>query len=175
LKTSLKTHPKSWTSSKSKSSEPLTAQQGYQYALRLLTGRDYTVARLRNKLAARDIDGQDVEAVIVRLQEEGWLDDRRYAGRFAESALATGRFYGQRLRMEMRRRGFDSGLVDEIIHHVSDDYDEGTELRSIITDRFSDFMFSTAGDKEKRRVISWLLRRGFGMSLIIEELRKAGG
>jgi regulatory protein len=164
---------RNWKNLKSKNSEPQSAEQGYHYSLRLLTGRDYTIARLRKKLAARDVTGQDVEAIIVRLQEEGWLDDRRYAGRFAESALADGRFYGPRLRLEMRRRGFSADLVAEIIKKVSEDYDEGAELSMIIKDQFPFFVFSTASDKEKRKVINWLQRRGFRMSLIVDRLRKA--
>ncbi|MFH1026814.1 MAG: regulatory protein RecX, partial [Pseudomonadota bacterium] len=97
----------------SKSTEPQTAEGAYQYALRLLTARDYSLARMRTKLSARGVDEADVETVMQRLQQEGWLDERRYAGRFAESALATGRFYGPRLRMEMRRRGFEAGIISE--------------------------------------------------------------
>jgi regulatory protein len=161
---------------KSKNSEPQTVQQLFQYALRLLTGRDYTIARLRSKLlTTHDCSGQDVEAIVDRLQEEGWLDDRRYAERFAESALAAGRFYGPRLRLEMRRRGLPIELVDEVMQRTQEEYDEVGELSSIIDHRFSDFVFSVAGDKEKRRVISWLLRRGFRLSAIMKVVRKSGG
>jgi regulatory protein len=156
---------------KSKSSEPQTAQQSYQYALRLLTGRDYTIARLRNKLAARDVSGQDVEAIIVRLQEEGWLDDRRYAGRFAESALAEGRFYGPRLRLEMHRRGFPRDVVAEAIAPLLAERDEISEVRSVVEKRYPGFCYSAATDRDKRRVIGLLQRRGFGFSVIMQALR----
>ena len=81
-----------------RSSEPSSPERAYLYALRLLTARDYTVARLREKLRGRDLDEADVEAALERLVSEGWLDDRRFAERFAESALASGRYYGPRLR-----------------------------------------------------------------------------
>jgi regulatory protein len=154
-----------------KSSETLTPERAYQYALRLLAGRDYASSKLRGKLAARDISEKDVEATILRLQGEGWLDDRRYAERFAESALSTGRFYGPRLRMEMRRRGVPADLVDEILKRVLEEHDEVDELRLIIDRRYPGFVFSDAGDKEKRRVITWLQRRGFGISLVVQALR----
>ena len=154
-----------------KSSETQTAERAYRYALRLLAGRDYASSKLRGKLAARDINDQDVEATILRLQGEGWLDDRRYAERFVESALSSGRYYGPRLRMEMRRRGVPAELVDEILKRVHEEHDETDELRLIIDRRYPGFVFSSAGDREKRRVISWLQRRGFGISPVMQALR----
>lgn len=157
---------------KSRSIEPPAKQQAYQYALRLLTGRDYSVARMRAKLVARDLAEEDVEALILQLQREGWMDDRRYAGRFAESAMKDGHFYGPRLRMEMRRRGLPVELVDEILKQISEEHDEEHELRQVIDRRYPDFLFSTASDKEKRRVVSWLQRRGYGISAIMRALRE---
>lgn len=155
----------------SRSSETQTPGLAYQYALRLLAGRDYSSAKMRGKLAARDISEQDVEAATLRLQGEGLLDDRRYAERFAESALSAGRFYGPRLRMEMRRRGFEADLVNDILGRLLADSDEEAEVRSVTARRYPDLKYSAATDRDKRRVIGYLQRRGFGISAIMRALR----
>src|SRR4051794_5141480 len=66
-----------------------TPSQGgaWQYALKLLAMRDYTLARLKAKLSSRDYDETDIEAALGRLEAEGWINDRRFAERFAESAV----------------------------------------------------------------------------------------
>jgi regulatory protein len=156
---------------KSKNSEPLTAEQIYQYALRLLTGRDYTVARLRRKLASREVAEQDVENTILRLQREGWLDDARYAASFAGSALSSGRYYGVRLRMEMRRRGFTADVVTETLAPLLAESDEISEVRSAAERRYPGFSYSAASDRDKRRVLGFLQRRGFGFSAIMRALK----
>lgn len=156
---------------KSRNTEPLTAERAYQYALRLLTGRDYTAARLKQKLVVREVSGQDCEDVILRLQREGWLDDVRYAGRFAESALASGRYYGVRLRLEMRRRGFDSNVVDEALAPLLAESDEISEVRSAAERRYPGFSYSAATDRDKRRLVGFLQRRGFGFFAIMRALR----
>ena len=156
---------------KSRNTEPLTSDQVYQYALRLLTGRDYTVARISRKLAAREVSGQELEAAILRLQREGWLDDRRYAERFAESALSSGRFYGVRLRLEMRRRGFTPDVVNETLAPLLAESDEISEVRSAVERRYPGFSYSAAIDRDKRRVVGFLQRRGFGFSAIMRALR----
>ncbi len=155
----------------SRNSEPLSTDRAYQYALRLLTGRDYSVARVRQKLAAREVAEQDVETVIIRLQHEGWLDDRRYAERFAESALSSGRYYGARLRLEMRRKGFSPDIIAETVAALLAEGDEISEARSTAERRYPGFSYAAASDRDKRRVISFLLRRGYGFSAIMSALR----
>lgn len=155
----------------SKNTEPLSPDRSYQYALRLLTGRDYTTVRVRQKLASREVAEGDLEAVILRLQREGWLDDRRYAERFAESALSSGRYYGTRLRLEMHRRGFTPDVVNEILAPLLAESDEISEVRSAAERRYPGFSYSAASDRDKRRVVGFLQRRGFGFSAIMRALR----
>jgi regulatory protein len=154
-----------------KSSEPSTPERAYQYALRLLTARDYTETRLREKLCGRDFEDADVEAALGRMVTESWLDDRRYAERFAEGALASGRYYGPRLRMEMRRRGVPPEMVSEVLGRVLAERDEVEEVSTVIERRYSGFSFSTASDREKRRVVGYLQRRGYSLSAIMRALR----
>ena len=155
----------------SRNTEPLSPDQLYQYALRLLTGRDYAVARIRQKLATRGGVGDDAEVVIDRLQREGWLDDKRYAGRFAEAALASGRYYGARLRVEMRRKGFTADVVTNTLAPLLAESDEVAEVRSAADRRYPGFSYSAASDRDKRRVVGFLQRRGFGFSAIMQALR----
>lgn len=156
---------------KSRSTEPLSPDQAYQYVLRLLTGRDYTVAGICRKLASRGVDEHDAETVIHRIQREGWLDDSRYAERFAASAVSSGRYYGARLRLEMRRRGFSADVVNEVLTPLLAESDEISEVRSAVERRYSGFSYATANDRDKRRVVGFLQRRGFGLSAIMQALR----
>lgn len=157
----------------SKSTEQQTAESAYQYALRLLTARDYSVARMRAKLCTRGIEEADVETVMRRLQQEGWLDERRYAERFAESALSAGRFYGPRLRLEMRRRGFEAGIISEVLENLLDDHDQAADIMMVVNRRYPGLDFESASDREKRRVVGYLQRRGFGLSEIFRSLKTA--
>jgi len=154
-----------------RNSETSSPKQAYLYALRLLTARDYTVGRLREKFQARNFDEADMEAALTQLTSEGWVDDRRFAERFAESALASGRYFGPRLQQEMRRRGLQKELVSEVLGRLLDEYDEAGEVCAIVERRFSGFSFSSASDREKRRLVGFLQRRGFSLSTIMKVLR----
>lgn len=158
---------------RSRNSEPSSPERAYQHALRLLTARDYTVVRLREKLQGRGFAEADVEAALGRMESESWVDDRRFAERFAEAALASGRYYGPRLRMEMRRRGVPPEMAAEVLGRVLVERDETEEVCAIVERRFSGFSFFTASDREKRRTVAFLQRRGFSMSAIMRALRAA--
>ena len=154
-----------------RSTEPSSPERAYLYALRLLNARDYTVARLREKLSVRGLDETDSEAALERMVAEGWVNDRRFAERFAESALASGRYYGIRLRQELRRRGVPQELVDEVLGRLLEEQDEAGDVRAIVERRFNGFSFATASDREKRRVVGYLQRRGLALSAIMRALR----
>lgn len=154
-----------------KSTEPLPPDKIYPYAVRLLTGRDYTVAGIRKKLAVRQVSEQDIDTTVHRLQREGWLDDGRFAVRFAESALSSGRYYGTRLRLEMRRRGFSTDVVNETLAPLLAEGDELSEVRSAAERRSPGFSYSAASDRDRRRMLGFLQRRGFGFSAIMRALR----
>ncbi|HEY4745425.1 MAG TPA: regulatory protein RecX [Desulfuromonadaceae bacterium] len=151
---------------RSKSSEPTSPEGAYRYALKLLTGRDYTAYKLKGKLLDRAFSEADSEAAVQRLLAEGWLNDRRFAERFAETALTAGRFFGPRLRLEMRRRGVPSELIAEVMAEMQGGHDEAEGLRSQLERRFPGFAFAQATDRERRRVIGFLQRRGFSADAI---------
>ncbi|MDR3580628.1 MAG: regulatory protein RecX [Oryzomonas sp.] len=157
-----------------KSSEPSSPERAFQDALKLLVARDYTTAKMREKLAARGFNEAAVEMAVVRLEGEGWVNDRRFADRFAETAVACGRFFGPRLRLEMRRRGVPAVLIDEVLGRLRLEHDEQDDLRCVMERRFPDFSFFAASDREKRRVIAFLQRRGFGLGTIMNVLKIEG-
>ncbi len=132
----------------------------YLAALRLLTSRDYAVRALEAKLGQRGFEQQQVFAAIKRLQEQGYLDDRRYAGRLIESARQSGRYVGYRLRQELQRRGIPRDLADELLQGDGTE-DQMTAARQLVQQRYPGFSAATADDRERRRIAGFLQRRGF--------------
>jgi regulatory protein len=157
-----------------RSSEPSTPERAYLCALRLLNARDYTEARLRERLRSRGFEETDLETALARLVSEGWVNDLRFAERFAASALDSGRFYGPRLRLEMRRRGLPPELVSTVLGHALGERDEAGEVRALLERRFGGFSFSSASDRDKRRTVAFLQRRGYSLSIILNVLRTQG-
>ncbi|QEM69450.1 regulatory protein RecX [Geobacter sp. FeAm09] len=154
-----------------KNSEPASPERAFQDGLKLLAARDYTTAKMRGKLARRGFDEGTVEGAVARLESQGWLNDRRFAERFAETAVNGGRFFGPRLRQELRRHGVPAELVEEALGRLRQERDEQDDLRSVMERRFPGFSFPAADDRERRRVVAFLQRRGFGLGAIMKILK----
>src|SRR3954451_13643949 len=57
-------------------------------AYRALGRRDRTVSEVRTYLRNHGVDDDPVDAALAELSEQGYLDDERYARRFAEDRRA---------------------------------------------------------------------------------------
>jgi regulatory protein len=62
-------------------------------------------------------------------------------------------------------------MVTDVLARIMAERDECQDVGAVIERRFRDFSFTTASDKEKRRAIGYLQRRGFGFSSIMQILR----
>ncbi len=142
-------------------------------ALRLLARRDHSAAELKRKLVQRGFSSDCCEVIITWLVEMGYLDDRRFAERWAEAALKTGRCFGLRLRLELQQRGVVAGLAADVVEELTKDHNESLSLRALSEHRFPGFDPHTATDKEKRRIFGFLQRRGFSANAIMAFFRGA--
>ncbi|ANA41440.1 regulatory protein RecX [Geobacter anodireducens] len=151
-------------------SRPERRRDPLSTALDILSRRDHSEAELARKLRTRGIDAGEIDRIVARLREFGYLDDRRVACRLAESALAQGKMVGARLRVELRRRGIPPDLAEEALAQTAG-CDERAMVGDLLARKFPGFDPAAADPREKRRVVGWFQRRGFGLSAILEALR----
>jgi len=138
----------------------------YLRALNLLGRRDHTAAELQQKLAVRGFPAASIAAVIEQLAGQGYLNDRRFAERWTESALRSGRGYGVRILLELQKRGIPRDIAAEAVADAAAEHTEQDSLAAIVSRRFSAFDPASASLKEKQRVYSYLQRRGFSLQTI---------
>lgn len=138
----------------------------FQRALDLLARRDHSVAELKRKLVSRGFSDILVADTLERLNRQGYLDDRRFAERWAESALRSGKGFGIRLLLELQRRGVDRGIAAEVVAKASSEHGEHQLLAAVVGKRFSSFDPASAPLKDRKRVYAYLQRRGFSLSAI---------
>ena len=143
-----------------------SAVQTYQAALRLLTGRDYTVATLRRRLEQRGHAPEQVAEAVARLVAEHFLDDYRYGERLIDQCRDSGRYVGYRLRQELKRRGVPAEVAAELLAEPLENGEEFALARHLISRRYAGFDPGASDDRDRRRVIGFLQRRGFGVEVI---------
>jgi regulatory protein len=147
------------------------AEKALACAMRALARRDHSVAELERKLRSKDISAGVTAEIIARLAHAGYLDDRRFAQRWAEAAVRNGRGYGPRLRLELLRRGVSRELAAEVVTDLAGAYGEEETLAALVAGKFARFDPLVASDREKNRVIAYLQRRGFSLGAILRLFR----
>ncbi len=146
-------------------------RSAFACALDILSRRDHGEAELACKLRRKGYGEDEVEGVVGRLRELGYLDDRRLAGRLTETALGCGKMVGHRLRIELTRRGIPPGIVEEALAAASAGHDERSAVAELLGRKFPGFDPGSADMKEKRRIVGWFQRRGYSLAAIMEALR----
>lgn len=130
-------------------------------ALRLLALRDHSRLELARKLGSH-ASPDEVESVLDRMQELGFLSDSRYAESYIRSHAE--RFGAARLRAELGRRGVAAELIDTALGaQLAEAPDELEQARRIWHNKFAT---APADPREWARQARFLQGRGFSPATI---------
>ena len=102
-----------------------------------------------------------VEPVFKRLEERGYIDDRRFAELWLENRNITKGSSLKKLRLELAQKGVAQSIIEEVF--ASSDRDELAELRKMIARKAKKY-------PDEQKLIQYLLRQGFNYSDILDEL-----
>jgi regulatory protein len=130
-------------------------------ALQYLSYRPRSEAELRQRLHQRGFDGDNVEAALNKLKEQGLVNDLAFA-QFWKDNRQSFRPRSQWLtRLELRQKGVAEDIIDQVVAEV-DDEDSAYRAavgraRSLPTADYHSF---------RRRLDEYLKRRGFSYGVI---------
>lgn len=140
-------------------------------AVDALARRAFARVELGRHLVRKGFTEEVVAVALDRLAERGYLDDLAYARGFVHSRM-TGRAYGpRRVRTELARRGVMPTLVEQVLAERAADAESAPEDGALVAGRRRmGALRGVASDVARRRLVGWLVRRGFGMG---ESMRAA--
>ncbi|MGA3187650.1 MAG: RecX family transcriptional regulator [Bryobacteraceae bacterium] len=108
--------------------KPLDANGLMSFAAQALSARALTISELREKLKRRAADPDDVDIVLTRLKESGYLNDQKFAESYASWRRDDGGFGKTRvLRDLMARR-----VAPAVAKQASEKAFEGTDEIAMI-------------------------------------------
>lgn len=134
-------------------------------AANIISSRPLSKKELIRRLVRKGADEEDAQSAADWMEEIGAVNDAGYAAMLVRHY--GGRGYGPaRVREELRRRGVDRELWDEVLEGLPDQSETLDRLiqkkcRGDLSDR-----------KEVKRVSDSLLRRGFSWSEVKDALRR---
>src|SRR5947199_10422260 len=93
----------------------LEQEQLMDYAVRLLSGAAHSSGEIRERLRRRAAQGKDVDAVLSRLKDLGYLNDRRFAETWAASRLENEGHGRARVLRDLRQRHVAPKLAEDAV------------------------------------------------------------
>jgi regulatory protein len=146
----------------------------WEYALKVLGGRAHSSGEMRQKLARRALHPEDVDDVLSRLKEHGYLNDQRFAETFAAARLENQRLGRTRVISDLRQRRVAPGLAEGSVRKVYQDVNETALIEEWIRKKYRlasrDALFQE--DKDLASAFRRLLRAGFRSGDILPVLKR---
>ena len=145
-------------------------ERAIDLAYKAVARRERTVAELRTALERRRVEPDAIEVAVEELSASGFLDDARYAVRFAEDKRELAQWGSERIARELSRRGVAVELIDAALC----DRTEQAELDTALILLEQRFKGPPTDDRERDRAWRLLVRRGYAPELAYEAVRALG-
>jgi regulatory protein len=145
----------------------------HQVALRLLARRALSRRELAARLEHKGFGAAAIRAEVARLEAAGLLGDAALAGDVARAQLAQGR--GRRaVALALRRRGVGRAAAGEALAGIAEE-DEAGALTAALARAARKYPGFRTLPPQRRKVIRYLLARGFGAAAVSRALAERAG
>lgn len=126
---------------------------------------------MREYLAKRSIERDVADDIVTRLQDLRFLDDYAYAETYVRSARDYKRVGPQYLRMQLKKRGIPTFIIEELVCDQAEDFNRALDLAT----KKARTLTSVDAQTRWRRLTGFLARKGHNSSTIMQvmgELRR---
>ncbi|HXI26590.1 MAG TPA: regulatory protein RecX [Pyrinomonadaceae bacterium] len=152
--------------------DPAKARQlVFQRAAKLLAARQRSVEELREKLMnGRGATKSNVEEVIARLSEYGYLDDAKFAQTYASLRLRERPIGRRRLQRDLWLKKVDKQTAEAALDEVFESTPEEDLIDRAIAKRVR-LRGKPNSREDAKKLFDHLLRQGFEFELVSEKVR----
>ena len=146
------------------------SRSAFASALRRLARRDMSAAEVRRALTRDGFEAAAIDAALMRLEKQRYLDDSRLGEQFARSRMAE-RGYGRAwVRQALAQKGLSRGIIEGSLRTALADVSEADAI-----DRLARRYWRQKVNQEPARRLkglwAFLIRRGFPAGLVGDRLR----
>ncbi|MCL5024744.1 MAG: recombination regulator RecX [Nitrospirae bacterium] len=153
---------------------PDSRRAALRYAYKLLGYRGRSEAEIVKKLTMKGFEGRDIEGVVVRLKEQGFLDDRKLAESLTRYAGESKLLSVAGTKRLLAERGVPREIAEEALKQI----DETAVARRLVERKIASWRKrgsprdSEADALAFKKLYGLLYRRGYPSEAIKEILRQ---
>ncbi len=127
------------------------------YAVKILSIKDRTEKELRDKLKEKNYPADEIDGAIEAMKGYGYIDDARYAARFAADGFNLRGHGPARIKADLIKKGVSRDTVDSVLEQNQTDPRE--KIGEVLRGRFGSADLSSP--KERNRIVGYFARRGY--------------
>jgi regulatory protein len=149
----------------------------FDFAVRALGARAYSISDLKRKLQRRSAEPAFVDAAMSRLKQYGYLNDRKYADSFTASRKDGHGFGRERVLRELHGKQVPRLVAEEAVKEAYESSDEFTMADQLLQRKFrgKDLREFLAEPKNLQAAFRRLRYAGYGSAITIRVLKQYTG
>ena len=142
----------------------------YIDGLKLLGRRELSEKQVRQRLARKEYEQDEIDEAVARLREERAIDDQRVAEAIARTETGIRKRGKVRVRMQLERAGIAKDTARAAIDSVFDAIDDAALLESSLRKRLRG-RETIADEREFARLFRYLIGQGFESDRVMKALK----
>jgi regulatory protein len=142
-------------------------QHALDLSYRYLGHRDRTVAEIRRHLEGKRVEPATIDEAVAELHQQGYLDDARFAQRFAEDRRALDAWGAERIERKLRDAGVPAEHIQAALSTQSGDAAREAAI-DLLRRRLRE---PPQDDRGRERALGLLVRRGYDLELAYDAVR----
>ena len=146
------------------------------YMMKRLGSRDHSRKELFTKAIRKEYPKNIIENVLDELEEKGYLDEQRFAEKFAVDKNHLNNWGPNKIKAHLYKKGIPDNLAEQSIQKAFADKNIEELLLHLVLKRKRRFLREEDPYKRKKKVVDHLARKGYRSSDIfncIDDLMEA--
>lgn len=137
----------------------------------MLARRELSEAQVRQRLARRSHESEQIDDAVARLKQEGAIDDRRVADAIARSETSLRKRGPLRVKRKIQSAGISAPLAKHAVDETFGAIDADALLDAALAKRLRHGKM-IADDREFNRLYRYLVGQGFEPDRVLARLRR---
>jgi len=142
----------------------------YIDGLKMLGRRELSEKQVRQRLARKEHEQDDIDEAVARLREERAINDERVAEAIARTETGIRKRGKIRVRMQLERAGIAKDVAKQAIDTVFEAIDDDALIEGSLRKRLRG-RASIADDREFARLFRYLIGQGFESDRVMKTLK----
>ncbi len=126
---------------------------------------------VRRKLQALGTLSDEIPLILQHLEEEGFLNDKRYAHSFVRGKFSQKKWGKAKIRQGLREKGIEEALIHRALKEEIEEEDYLNTLTTLVEKKKKDIP-DLSIRKEKAKMIRFLQQKGYEAHLIYQVLQE---